>query len=268
MRRTRLRPRRLLSPRAKAPRMRSPYSPGIAVAAGAVLVALVAIAGAQVNGPPMVESLSQQAAGAIEQVGGSPVTARFVSPNGLPSRHPVLTGGEGLDEGLRDRVAKAVAAVPGVGGIRWADGNALAERGELVPSPLHCEQDVAGLLRARTIRFEESSARIDAASRPLVAEVATALRPCLGSIISITGHTDSSGSEDGNLALSLARAQAVRDALVERGIPRAGLRVRGLGSQRPVEGLAPTDPANRRIEFAVVATEPITPTPIDIAGPR
>ena len=155
-----------------------------------------------------------------------------------------------------------------MGGVRWADGNALAESAALIPSPRHCEQDVAGLLRARTIRFEESSARIDQASRTLVDEVAAALRPCLGSIISITGHTDSSGSEEGNLALSLARAEAVRDALVARGIPAGGLRVRGFGSRRPVEGLAPTDPANRRIDFAVLATEPVTPTPVDVPGPH
>jgi OOP family OmpA-OmpF porin len=247
--------------------MRPHYSPRIALAAGALLVTILAMVGAQANGPAMAARLSQQAARAIEEVGGSPVTPRFISPRGWPSRHPVLEGGEGLDDGLRDRVAKAVAAVPGVGGVRWADGNALAEAGPPTHSPHHCEQDVAGLLRARTIRFEESSARIDTASLPLVDEVAAALRPCLGSIIAITGHTDASGPEAGNLALSLARAQAVRDALVARGITGDGLRVRGLGSNRPVDGLAPADPANRRIEFAVVATEPITPTPVDVPGP-
>jgi len=242
------------------------HRPQIAIATGALLVATLAMAGAQLNGPAIAERLSQQASRTIEELGGEPVRALFISPNSWPSRHPVLHGGEGLDAAVRDRVAKAVAALPGVGGVRWADGTALAESAALVPSPRHCEQDVAGLLRARTIRFEESSARIDEASRSLVDEVAEALRPCLGSIISITGHTDSSGSEPANVALSLARADAVRDALVARGIPEKGLRVQGLGSHRPAEGLAPADPANRRIEFAVVATEPITPTPVDVPG--
>jgi len=248
--------------------MRSLHRVRIAVLAGALLVVLLALLGAQMNASAMIERMSQQAARGIAEAGGRPVRALFVSPNGWPSRHPLLIGGERLDEDVRGRVAKAVAAVPGVAGVRWADGNTLADSAASIPSPRHCEQDVAGLLRARTIRFEESSARIDAASRSLVNEVAAALRPCLGSIISVTGHTDSSGSEAANLALSLARAEAVRDALVARGIPRGGLRVRGLGSQRPVEGLSPADPANRRIEFAVVATEPITPTPVDMPGPR
>ncbi len=194
--------------------------------------------------------------------------ASFIAPDGSLSRNPLLSGGEGLSEAVRDRVAKAVAAVPGIGGIRWADGTALAESADIVPTQLHCQDDVEALLNARTIRFEESSARIDAASRELVDEVATALRPCLGSIIAITGHTDSSGPEPGNLALSRERAEAVRDALIARGIPADGLRVRGMGSRHPVEGLAPTDPANRRIEFSVIATVPIKPTPVDTPGPR
>jgi OOP family OmpA-OmpF porin len=61
---------------------------------------------------------------------------------------------------------------------------------------------------------------------------------------------------------------AVQDALVERGIPADGLRVRGVGSSEPVEGLPPEDPANRRIEFSVLATQPVTPTPVDTPAPR
>ena len=99
-------------------------------------------------------------------------------------------------------------------------------------------------------------------------KVAAALRPCLGSIIAVTGHTDASGPEAGNIALSRERAQAVRQALIAHGIPADGLRTRGLGSRSPVAGLEPDDPANRRIEFSVLATQPIEPTPVDTPGPR
>lgn len=244
-------------------------SPLIAIAVGALPVVLLAILGARASAPELIMRLSAGAQAAIDEAGGAGrVTALFVSPGGTPSRHPVLTGGEPLNEGTRDRIAKTVAAVPGIGGIRWADGDALVESGEVPIHPLHCQDDVEALLRARTLRFEEGSARIDAASRSLVDEVAQALRPCLGSIIAITGHTDSSGSEPGNLELSRERADAVRRALMQRGIPADGLRARGVGSREPVEGLEPTDPANRRIEFSVIATEPITPTPVDTPGPR
>ena len=240
----------------------------VALTMGAVAVAALAAGGGFVTGPRLAERLAARAEAAIAAVDGAPVTARFASANGWPSRHPVLSGGEELDETTRDRVAKAVAAIPGVGGVRWADGTAFAESAAAALEPLQCEEDVDALLRARTIRFEEGSARVDAASRELVDEVAAALRPCLGSIIAIAGHTDASGPEPGNLELSRARAEAVEAELVRRGIPADGLRARGYGSRTPVEGLEPTDPANRRIEFSVIATRPVRPTPVDTPGPR
>ncbi|GAA0274812.1 hypothetical protein GCM10009127_14230 [Alteraurantiacibacter aestuarii] len=243
--------------------------PRIALALGAFMIFLLAVIGGRMTGADIAATLSQRADAAIEQAGGGgQVKARFSSPNGLPSRHPVLSGGEPLSEATRARIARAVGNTKGVGGVRWADGNMLTEAEVQAVKPLHCQEDVDALLRARTIRFEESSARIDAASAELIDEVATALRPCLGSIISITGHTDSSGPEPGNLELSQVRAEAVRSELVRRGIPEDGLRVRGIGSRDPVEGLDPADPANRRIEFAVIATEPIRPTPVDTPGPH
>lgn len=245
-----------------------PRSPLIPPLAGLVAIGLLALVATRTSAGPITARLSEQAREAIAEAGGRGIEARFATRSGMPSRHPLLSGGERLDDGIRDRTAKAVGALPGVGGIRWEDGSVLAH-GEAAPvRPLNCEEDVAALLRARTIRFEEGSARIDAASDGLVSEVANALRPCLGSIIAITGHTDSSGPEPGNLALSRARAEAVRRALVNRGIPADGLRARGIGSSEPVEGLEPTDPANRRIEFSVIESVPIKPTPVDTPGPR
>jgi OOP family OmpA-OmpF porin len=144
----------------------------------------------------------------------------------------------------------------------------MAESGEQTLSSLNCEDDVEGLLRTRTIRFEGGSSELADASQLLLDEVAAALRPCLGSIIAVTGHTDNSGPEPGNLALSKARAQTVRDSLIGRGIPRDGLRAGGVGSSQPVDGLNPADPANRRIEFSVIATEPVLPTPVDTPSAR
>ncbi len=243
-------------------------TPRVAIVAGGLLVAMLAILTAQANDNPLADRLAERTARVIADTKGAEnVVATFRSTQGWPTRHPVLSGGENLNEAARDRIAKTVAAIPGVGGIRWADGNALAASSAYISNPLHCQEDVETLLHARTIRFEESASRIDTASLTLVDEVAEALRPCLGSIIAITGHTDNSGNRAGNLELSRERAAAVRDALVERGIPADGLRVRGLGSKRPAEGLDPADPANRRIEFEVVSSEQLVPTPVDTPGP-
>jgi OOP family OmpA-OmpF porin len=245
-----------------------PIRPVIAILAGALLTGASAYLLAEPMAPHFIERLETQASRAIARAGGSGVTARFANGVGSLSRHPLLSGGEKLDEETRAKVARAVASIPGVGGVTWADGTLRAESDEPAYQPLHCQEDVEGLLRTRSIRFEEASSALLPASRMLLDEVAESLRPCLGSIVAITGHTDDQGSEPGNIALSMERARVVREALIRRGIPRDGLRASGVGSSHPVEGLAPSDPANRRIEFSVIRTEPLHPTPVDTPGAR
>lgn len=240
----------------------------LALLGGAFLTAAFAILVGQAQGPAFAGKLDRKAARAIARAGGRGVEAHFFTSQGWATRHATLSGGDGLDDATRTRTALAVWSVPGVGSVHWSGGSRLFANAKKPPRPLHCQKDVEALLRARTIRFKEGSATIDPASRPLVDEVEMALRPCLGSIIAITGHTDSSGNEPGNLALSRERAEAVRLALIARGIPADGLRASGVGSRQPVAGLDSSDPANRRIEFSVIATEPIRPIPVDMPGPR
>ena len=245
-----------------------PVRPPIAILAGAMITAAMAIAAGAGTDHRYVDRLSQESKEVIASNGAPRISANFINRFGWPTRHPLLSGGEPYDEATRDKVAKAIANIEGVGGISWADGTGLAMVGEVPVSPLHCQDDVQALLLARSIRFEESSSDIAPASRELLDEVAAALRPCLGSIIAITGHTDSTGPEPGNIALSRARAQAVQTALIDRGIPADGIRSQGFGSSQPIGGLPPADPANRRIEFAVIKTVPLVPTPVDTPGPR
>lgn len=244
------------------------FRPRTILICGALIVATLAFARASSSGNTLVAALEPKAAEAIAAAGGDGVSARFSTRNGWATRHPVLSGGEALDEKTRAAVAKAVSNIAGVGGVSWADGTMIAENSPIAISPDHCQGDVETLLRARTIRFEESSSELAAGSQELLDEVAAALRPCLGSIIAITGHTDKSGPEPGNIALSRDRADTVRRALVRRGIPHDGLRTRGLGSASPMEGLPSEDPANRRIEFSVISTVPVIPTPVDTPSAR
>ena len=69
--------------------------------------------------------------------------------------------------------------------------------------------------------------------------------------ITATGHTDRSGPESYNMALSLRRANAVKDALVRDGVPAAAIAIIGKGETQP---LVPTadgvrEPQNRRVEI-------------------
>ena len=239
-----------------------------AILAGALLTVIIALAATSQSATKIQGALSEKTDAVIEQTAGSAVTARLTSGQGWPSRHVMLSPVGNVEETIRAEVATAVAAIPGIGGVHWTDGTMLAETGEAPVESMQCQDDVAAILGARSIRFEESSASLAAGGTELLDEVAAALRPCFGAKIAIIGHTDNSGDEPANRVLSLERATTVRRALVARGISQNSLQTRGQGSSTPVDGLDPSDPANRRIEFEVVAKVQVNPTPIDTPGPR
>ncbi len=82
--------------------------------------------------------------------------------------------------------------------------------------------------------FEPGTATFAADAAIGLARVAAwlAAEPALG--IRIAGHTDATGSPEANRSLSLRRAEAVRDALVARGIALSRIAVSGEGAAVPV----------------------------------
>jgi outer membrane protein OmpA-like peptidoglycan-associated protein len=71
--------------------------------------------------------------------------------------------------------------------------------------------------------------------------------------IVVEGHTDSQGSDAINQPLSLARASAVRDYLVTRGVDPAKITAVGMGSSRPLvdNKTAENRANNRRVEIII-----------------
>jgi len=101
------------------------------------------------------------------------------------------------------------------------------------------------------IYFAWDSDKIDAAGMRII-DQAVAMAGELGIVdFSVTGHADRSGPEEYNLALSLRRANHVRDALVTRGIKAGGISVAGRGEAEPAVPTADgvREPANRRVEI-------------------
>jgi outer membrane protein OmpA-like peptidoglycan-associated protein len=73
--------------------------------------------------------------------------------------------------------------------------------------------------------------------------------------ILVAGYTDNVGVPDSNLKLSIARAGAVRDWLVEvSGLPVTRFAIQGYGDTRPIAGNDSTDgrARNRRVEITLV----------------
>ena len=80
-------------------------------------------------------------------------------------------------------------------------------------------------------------------------------------VLEIRGHSDYLGTEPQNVAISLRRAQGIKDVFSQAGIVEKFLRIKALGSSEPLKTYGEgEDPAqNRRVEFKVVHTEDTKP---------
>jgi OOP family OmpA-OmpF porin len=102
-----------------------------------------------------------------------------------------------------------------------------------------------------TLYFAFDSAAISENAASVIDDaIAASQRDNLGDF-AVTGHADRAGPEDYNLQLSLRRANAVRDALVARGISPSNISVAGRGEAEPA---VPTpdgvpEQRNRRVEI-------------------
>lgn len=106
------------------------------------------------------------------------------------------------------------------------------------------------------INFEESSIDFRSSAFPRLDRLLALANACDKPRISITGHTDSTGSDAWNKQLSLQRANAVGDYLVAGGVDRARLQIVGAGSMFPIadDGTRYGRGLNRRIEIKSALT--------------
>jgi outer membrane protein OmpA-like peptidoglycan-associated protein len=104
------------------------------------------------------------------------------------------------------------------------------------------------------VQFDLDRSTIKPESNALLDEVASVIKTHPELVkIEIQGHTDSSGSKQHNKILSQGRADAVRKALVKRGVVDKTFDSTGYGSEQPIadndtdEGRA----KNRRVQFKI-----------------
>ena len=101
--------------------------------------------------------------------------------------------------------------------------------------------------------FGSGQSTLTAGAATTVRTLAAYLQAGPSASVLVEGHTDSQGAAEANLKLSQRRADAVRDALVAAGIPRARTQAVGRGATRPVadNGNAAGRARNRRVEIVI-----------------
>jgi outer membrane protein OmpA-like peptidoglycan-associated protein len=101
--------------------------------------------------------------------------------------------------------------------------------------------------------FDWDRSNLSAQALNTIKQAAAAYKSKGSARVTATGHTDTSGPEAYNMALSLRRANTVKDALVREGVPATAISVVGRGKSMPLvqTGDGVREPQNRRVEIVI-----------------
>ena len=115
------------------------------------------------------------------------------------------------------------------------------------------EMGIADILRGAPLVFARSAPTLGPVSDPALDRLATLLKANAMVTVQIQSFTDDRGQPANNLALSQRRANAVRSALIARGVAPIQLTAAGFGEARPVADNTTESgrTRNRRIELVV-----------------
>lgn len=123
-----------------------------------------------------------------------------------------------------------------------------------VPPPIElCRTSLRRVAETGSVLFDSGSDHITDTTIGLLAGFAEALERCPQASVYVEGHTDADGDAERNLALSLARSEAVIDELIALGIARSRLYAVGYGETLPIADNDTRDgkARNRRIVLTV-----------------
>jgi outer membrane protein OmpA-like peptidoglycan-associated protein len=103
------------------------------------------------------------------------------------------------------------------------------------------------------LSFDTGRANVKRNLAQVLDKVAEGLKSATAASVRVVGHTDNTGSEEGNERLSVSRADSVRNHLVARGVSTTAITTDGRGSREPMadNGTAAGRAQNRRVEIFV-----------------
>lgn len=162
-----------------------------------------------------------------------------------------------------DRAQRAIIGA-GIGGVAgggvgfYMDQQEKKLRDELVGSGVQVQRTEEGqieLIMPGNITFDVNSSEVSEAFLPTLRSVATVLKEYENTLVTIAGHTDSSGSAEYNQLLSEQRATSVATIILQEGIVVERISAQGLGEDFPIadNGTADGRAENRRVEITLDA---------------
>jgi len=121
------------------------------------------------------------------------------------------------------------------------------------PSAPVAQPPVMPPVRSYMVFFDWDRSNLSQQALTTIGQAAAEYKTKGSARITATGHTDKSGPENYNMALSLRRANAVKDALVRNGVPATAISVVGKGETQPLVQTADgvREPQNRRVEIVI-----------------
>ncbi len=140
-----------------------------------------------------------------------------------------------------------------------ADGDGVDDGDDrCADTPAGIEVDELGCAKplvfdSRILNFAFDSAKLPADAKQVLQPAVRFIGQHPQITFMVVGHTDSKGTDAYNDDLSLARARAVRDALVAEGVAAAKLQIRGEGERMPVatNETEAGQARNRRVEVSL-----------------
>jgi OmpA-OmpF porin, OOP family len=227
-------------------------TPYIGAGAGAAIVTLHSVA---VNGVPISGSNTSDAVPAIQPILGlrydfDPVRAISVEYRMLNGFSPQFTDGAGQRFSSGDYRAHSIILA-----LTWSLGGVFAQAQATTAAAPAAEPPPppppTGARNEFIVYFDFDKSSLTAAARQILDEAAAAYMQNKPVRISVTGYTDTVGTVAYNLALSVRRADAVRDYLRGKGVPVDAMDVEGKGKTNlrvpTPDGVR--EPQNRRVEI-------------------
>ncbi len=196
-------------------------------------------------------------------------TRQALAEAGLPTHLVHFNGRDGVLTGTvagETELQRLQQIVSGIDGVRHVENrlipvstaSAASDNLDAPPVPvsgLHipAKRYPVEKIDLSAIQFDYSRAELDSKAVAALEHVLAELRQQPEIIIEVSAHTDHEGTALGNLTVSQARAEVIRNYLLSQGIEAKQVRAKGYGSSRPiVEASAADSQHNRRIEITVL----------------